>query len=275
MKAVPSLTKTLSITSGKGGVGKTSITCNLAYNLAERGNRVLVLDGDFGLANAEILFGTNPRGNVMELIQGEKELSEIITPVLPGVDLISGGRGMTEFNRLTSFERKALVDSISFYEYQYDYLLIDTAPGISDNVLYLNSAAQEIMVVITPDAASLADGYALIKVLNQQFKEKHFSIVCNMVRDQADGFALFQRFSEVAQRFLSLSLDYWGAIPVNPIIKKSSIQSRLALKHDQAEEVRQTFGQISSQMQSKLAPGSGKVNKAGLQFFWEQVVGVA
>lgn len=275
MAMLPSLTKTLSITSGKGGVGKTSITCNLAYNLAERGNRVLVLDGDFGLANAEILFGTTPRGNILEVIQGEKELSEIITTVLPGVDLISGGRGLTEFNRLTSFERKGLVDSISFYEYQYDYLLIDTAPGISDNVLYLNSAAQEIMVVITPDAASLADGYALIKVLNKEFKEKQFNIVCNMVRDEADGFALFQRFSEVAQRFLSLSLDYWGAIPVNPIIKKSSIQSRLALKHDQCEEIRQTFGQISSQMNAKLAPGLGKSNKAGLQFFWEQVVGVA
>ncbi len=275
MAAIPSLTKTLSITSGKGGVGKTTIACNLAYNLAERGNRVLVLDGDFGLANAEILFGTTPRGNILEVIQAEKELSEIITPVLPGVDLISGGRGMTEFNRLTPFERKGLVDSVSFYEYQYDYLLIDTAPGISDNVLYLNSAAQEIMVVVTPDAASLADGYALIKVLNKEFKEKHFAVVCNMVRDEADGFALFQRFSEVAQRFLSLSLDYWGSIPVNSLIKKSSIQARLALKHEHCEEIRQTFGQISSQMKSKLAPGLGKTNKAGLQFFWEQVVGVA
>lgn len=275
MAAKPSLTKTLSITSGKGGVGKTAITCNLAYNLAERGHRVLVLDGDFGLANAEILFGTTPKGNILEVIHGEKELSEIITNVLPGVDLISGGRGLTEFNRLTPFQRKALVDAVSFYEYQYDYLLIDTAPGISDNVLYLNAAAQETLVVITPDAASLADGYALIKVLNREFKEQHFSVVCNMVRDEVDGFALFQRFSEVTQRFLSLSLDYWGAIPVNPLIKKSSIQARIALKHDQTDDIRQTFSQISAHMKNKLVPGSGKSNKAGLQFFWEQVVGVA
>lgn len=269
------LTKTLSITSGKGGVGKTSITCNLAYHLAERGHRVLVLDGDFGLANAEILFGVSPRGNILDVIHGEKDISDVITPVMPGVDLISGGRGLTEFNRLTPFERKALVDSISHYEFQYDYMLIDTAPGISDNVLYLNSAAQETLLVITPDAASLADSYALVKIMHQQFKEMHFSVVCNMVKDELDGFSLFQRFSEVSQRFLSLSLDYWGSIPVNASIKKSSIQARLALKHDQSTEIRQTFSQISAQMKTKLVPGSGKSTKAGLQFFWEQVVGVA
>lgn len=270
VKATP--TKTLSITSGKGGVGKTTVTCNLAYSLAERGKRVLIFDGDLGLANVEILFGVKPRGNILDVIQGTQSLAETITPVMPGIDLISGGSGLTEFNRMSPFERRALVDAVSMFEFQYDYLLIDTAPGISDQVLYLNAAAQETLVVITPDATSLADSYALIKVLHQQFKENKFAVLCNQVRDANEGFVLFQRFAEVTHRFLYLSLDYWGSISTDPVFRKASASQRLTLRHDQAQNIRQDFGQLTDKIETTLGPQAGK---AGLQFFWEQVVGVA
>lgn len=265
-------TKSISITSGKGGVGKTMLTCNLAYTLAQMGKRVLIFDGDLGLANVEIFFGAKPKGNILDVIQGDKGLGDIVTNLIPGIDLISGGSGLTEFNRMTPFERRSLVDTVSQLEYQYDYLLIDTATGISDQVLYLNSAAQEIMVVITPDAASLADSYALIKILHQQFKENKFSVVCNQVRDTEEGFALFQRFAEVTHRFLYLSLDYWGSIPQDQIIRKSASGQRLALRHDHVSHIRQIFDQVAGKLESAAIPASGK---AGLQFFWEQVVGVA
>lgn len=268
-------TKTLSITSGKGGVGKTTMTCGLAQQLASEGQRVLVLDGDFGLSNAEILFGVQPRGHLLEVMQGDKSVQEILTPVMPGLDLLSGGRALTEFNHLSAFERKALVDSVSVLDRRYDYLLIDTAPGLSENVLYLNAAAQKSLVVITPDASSLADGYALIKVLHQQFAEKHFAIVCNMVRDAQEGFVLFQRFAEVTQRFLSLGLDYWGAVPTSPLIRKASVQSRMGVKLEGSDHLRLTFGQLTKRLKENHHNFESRPAKSGLQFFWEQVVGLA
>lgn len=267
-----SLTKTVSITSGKGGVGKTSMTANLAHMLSERGNRVLIFDGDLGMANIDIFFGAKAKGSILEVMQGHKEINEIVTNVAPNIDLISGGSGAIEFNRFTPFERRALVDMVSSFEYQYDYLLIDTAPGISDNVLYLSAAAQETAVIITPDAASFADSYALIKVLHQQFKENRFNIVCNMVKDEAEGIVLYQRFTDVVHRFLNLSLDYWGSVPVDPLFRRAAREQRLVLRHDHAEDIRQNFGQIANRIETQLAPAS---TKAGMQFFWEQVVGVA
>jgi flagellar biosynthesis protein FlhG len=270
------LTKTISITSGKGGVGKTTVTANLAQQLAEMGKRVLILDGDLGMANVDIFFATKAKGHLYEVLQGQKTVAEIITPLGNGIDLISGGSGITEFNKLTPYERRALVDSVAIFEYQYDYLLIDTAPGISDNVLYMNSAAQEIAVIITPDAASFADSYALIKVLNQQFREQRFNILCNMVKDENDGILLYQRFTEVVHRFLNLSLDYWGSIPTDPLFRKSAKDQRLAMRHEQGAGIRQYFSQIGSRIETGYPSVQGRpTNKAGLQFFWEQVVGVA
>ena len=267
-----SLTRTVSITSGKGGVGKTTITSNLAHQLVARGNKVLILDGDLGMANVEIFFGVKPRGHLIEVLKDEKTMSDIITPVAHNIDLISGGSGVSDFNRFTAFERRALVDAVSLFEYQYDYLLVDTSPGISDNVLYLNAAAQETAVIITPDAASLTDSYALVKVLHQQFREQKFNIICNMVKDEAEGLSLYQRFTDVTHRFLNLSLDYWGSLPNENLFRKSAAAQRLVLRHEPSEEVRQFFDQFSSRIETRLAPNTGK---AGLQFFWEQVVGVA
>lgn len=265
-------TRTLSITSGKGGVGKTTVTCNLARTLVEKGRRVLIFDGDLGLANAEILLGVKPRGHILHVVQGEKSLAEVITPVMPGLDLISSGSGLTEFNRMSPFERRALVDAVSTFEYQYDYLLIDTGPGISDQVLFLNAAAQEILLIITPDAASLADSYALMKILHQQFKEQKFAVLCNQVKDENEGFVLFQRFAEVTNRFLYLGLDYWGSLPTDPVYRKASAGQRLAMTHDQGPNIRRSFIQLADKIETNLGSQSGK---SGLQFFWEQVMGVA
>lgn len=265
-------TKTVSITSGKGGVGKTTILCNLAFSLALRGKRVLILDGDLGMANVDIMFGARSEGSIHEVITGQKTVREILTPLAPNISLIPGGSGVVELNRITAFERRTLVDSLSMLEHQYDYLLIDTAPGISDNVLYLNSAAQIPAVIINQDPASLADSYALIKVLHQEYKDTNFAIICNQVRDEADGQQLFQRFSEVVHRFLSISLDYWGSVPQDPLFRRSTQTQRLVLRHEPQSNAAQSLVKISEKLERNLQNAR---QKAGLQFFWEQVVGVA
>lgn len=265
-------TKTVCITSGKGGVGKTTMVSNLAYALALKGNRVLIFDGDLGMANVDIMFGIKPEHTILDVMKGEKEIHQVVTQLTSHIALIPGGSGLVELNRLNSFERRAMLDAVSSLDYQYDYLLIDTAPGIADNVLHLNSAAQVSSIVITPDPASLADSYALIKVLHKEYKETKFSIICNQVRDEMEGVSLFNRFNEVVNRFLYIGLDYWGSVPQDALFRRSTQNQRLILKHEPNSEPAQNLLKISNKLEGSTRIQNGKT---GLQFFWEQVVGVA
>lgn len=267
-----SYTRTIAITSGKGGVGKTTIAANIGLQLSREGNKVLLFDGDFGMANLDIFLGVKPRGTLMEVIDGEKQLQDIVTEVSPNLFLISGGSGVSELCRLNSFQRRFLMDSVSSLNMRFDYLVIDTAPGISDNVLFLNSAVQNISVVITPDPSSFADAYALIKVLNQEYKEMRFSIICNSVRDEQEGNLLFHRFQEVVYRFLDVSLDFVGAIPLDVSLRKATQMQRLILRHDMQAPSARSLIQLAHNFEAKSTEAN---NKAGLQFFWEQVAGVA
>lgn len=270
------MTKTISITSGKGGVGKTTLVTNLAYQMSQNGHRVLVLDGDLGMANADIFFNVKPQGTILDVLKGSKEVDQVITSVAENLSLISGGSGLVELNRMNAFERRSLVESVKTLESLFDVMIIDTAPGISDNVLYLNSAAQEVVVVITPDPASLADSYALIKVLHQEYRENHFSIVCNQMRDEVEGMALFNRFQDVVQRFLHIGLDYLGSMQMDNLVRKSSQNQRLILRQDPQSRVGQQIQAVGARLERDLNHlHSSSRSKGGIQFFWDQVVGVA
>lgn len=264
-------TRTISITSGKGGVGKTTLLSNIALGLAQQGKRVLILDGDLGMANVDIAFGVRSQGSIYDIISGNKEMKDILLPVAKDVHLIPGGSGMVEYNHLNHFERRALVEAVSALPQGYDYLLIDTAPGIAENVLFLNAAAQVVSVVITPEPSSFTDAYALIKVLNQKHKVTKFSIICNEVKDQNEGRDLFRRFNDVVQRFLYVGLDYWGAVPLDPQLKNATQMQRLVLKQsphsESAVAIRQLIQQIDGKTQQFESQG-------GMQVFWEQVVGI-
>lgn len=265
-------TKTISISSGKGGVGKSTVTANLAFALAKQGRKVLILDGDLGMANVDIMFGIKAEGHLHEVITGSKEIQEIVTPLGPNIDLISGGSGIVELNRMNAFERRSLMEAVQIFEGRYDYMLIDTAPGISDNVLYLNSAAQMSAIIINPDPASITDSYALIKVLHQEYKENRFAIICNQVRDEMEGLHLFNRFNEVVNRFLFVGLDFWGSISQDPLFRRATQHQRLILKHDPTCEPARQLLNVSAKLERTLVKSN---DKNGLQFFWEQVMGVA
>jgi flagellar biosynthesis protein FlhG len=267
-----SATRTISITSGKGGVGKTSITSNLALRLSQTGNKVLIFDGDLGMANVDILYGVKTSGSIYDVIIGEKTIQEIVVEVAKDVFLIPGGSGVLEFNNLNGFQRRAMIEAIGTLPQDFDYMLIDTAPGIADNVLYLNAAAQSISVVITPDPASLADSYALIKVLHQKYKENKFSIICNQVRDEVEGVGLYQRFNDVVNRFLCIGLDYWGSVPQDVTLRKATQMNRLILRHDVTSDSAKAIKNVAAQIENS---GQKFVTKGGLQMYWEQVVGLA
>lgn len=265
-------TRTISITSGKGGVGKTTLVANLALTLAQRGKKVLILDGDLGMANVDILLGVKTHGNIHDILAGRKEMKDILLEVSKDVFLIPGGSGVVEFNNLNHFERRAMVEAVSSLPLGFDYLLIDTAPGIAENVLFLNSAAQTVSVVITPDPASFADAYALIKVLNKNYKVNHFSIICNQVRDEQEGLGLYQRFNDVVNKFLYIGLDYWGSIPNDAVLRKATQMQRLIVRHDVGAESAKAIRQVCAQIEksSKQIEATG-----GMQMFWDQVVGFA
>jgi flagellar biosynthesis protein FlhG len=265
-------TSVISITSGKGGVGKTTLVSNLALQMGREGKKVLILDGDLGMANVDIMFKCRPTHTIQDLLTGEVEIQDILVEVARNVTLIPGGSGVFDLRNLSVFQKQSLLDQVSRLGKQYDVMLIDTAPGIDDNVLYLNSAAQEICVIVTPEPSSLADSYALIKVLNQRCRETRFSIICNQVKDEADGKNLFDKLDAIAHRFLYVSLDYIGSVPTDPILRQCTRAQQLVTNSQPDAISSVAIRKIAQKFTGyELAPEC----KGSLQFFWEQLVGVA
>lgn len=265
-------TRTVSVTSGKGGVGKTSLVSNIALTLGREGQRILILDGDLGMANVDIMFGVRPERTIFDVVRGDAEMRDILTEVAPNVTLIPGGSGIFDLQNLSVFEKQILLDQVSSLGEGFELMLVDTAPGIDDNVLYLNAAAQEINVVVTPDPASIADSYALIKVLNQRYRENRFSIICNQVRDEAEGLKLFERLNDVAGRFLNVGLDYKGSVPMDLNLRQATKSQQLVMKAYPDTAASTAMRRIAHKFKAYTSPETAK---GSLQFFWEQLIGVA
>lgn len=204
--------RVISVTSGKGGVGKSSVVTNLALSLAAKGERVLLLDGDFGLANLDILFDVRPRGTIHDVLEGRLDARSILARVAPNVDVIPASSGVMEMTQLGDDKKSHLLDILQSLENAYDVLLIDTGAGISDDVTWLNSSANEIIVVATPEPTSIADAYALMKVLNQKHKIKEFHLLVNQARSEAEAIRVYQQITSVADRFLNVAIDYLGHV---------------------------------------------------------------
>jgi flagellar biosynthesis protein FlhG len=235
--------KLISVTSGKGGVGKTTVTCNLAMSLAAAGHRVLIFDGDIGMANVDIFFGVRAKYTIKDLLGGES-IHTCITKLVKNIDLLAGGTGLQELMSISAFERREIIQQIQSIHLNYDYVIIDTAPGLHDYVLHLNAVADQCVLLITQDPSSFADAYALIKTLNAKYKMKDFQVVCNLV-DESNGGALFVRFAEVVEKFLTLRLSYLGTITEDAVLKKAQQMQRLIMRQGIHSEAQQQIQQIS------------------------------
>ena len=204
--------RVISVTGGKGGVGKSNVVSNLAIALSVQGKKVLVIDADLGLGNLDVLLGLSPVYNLNNVLNGEKTIAEILVDGPAGIKIIPAGSGVQEFTSLGQHEKLKLLDELDMLEEKFDIMIVDTEAGISENVTYFAVAAQEIIVVVTPEPTSITDVYALIKLLSTKYSEHHFKVLVNMAKDSEDALEVFRKLANVAGRFLDISLDYLGCV---------------------------------------------------------------
>jgi len=227
--------RVLAVTSGKGGVGKTFLSANLAAALARRGQRVLVLDADLGLANLDVVLNLHPKITLHDVFTGKATIAEAIVKAPGGFSVLLAGSGMVEYSRLTPEVRDEFLGVIRSVMPNYDVLLLDTGAGISDVVLFAVSLASEVVVVATPEPTSLTDAYAAIKVLATQHKRQHVRMVINQTARPGDGRAITSQLQQVLDRFVtsatgrSVRLIHLGAIPGDPAVREAVMRRQLLM----------------------------------------------
>ncbi|MCK5945001.1 MAG: P-loop NTPase [Planctomycetes bacterium] len=204
--------------SGKGGTGKSFLTTNIAIGLHQRGLRVAVVDCDFGLANAHLLFGTNPRYSMQHLLSGQRTVQEVMAQTPYGPSLIAGGSGISSLAELGAKHMQMLARALSQVADRFDVVLIDCAAGLAPQSMITVLAAQHVVMVTNPEIAALTDAYAVIKCLSRQVERPSVQLVVNRATSAQLGRATFDRLSEVSRRFASLSIHYLGAVPEDPSV---------------------------------------------------------
>ena len=222
--------RVVTVTSGKGGVGKSNISVNLAVQLRKQGKRVLILDADFGLANVEVMFGAIPKFNLSDFIYRGKNIREVITPGPLDIGFISGGSGIMGLNDLKREQIMSLVNAIEELNHLADYIIIDTGAGISGQVMEFVLASPEVILVSAPEPSSLTDSYSLLKTLynspNFRKEETTVHIVSNRVSSAEEGKAVFDKLNSVVEEFLHGSLNYLGMIPQDAALEKAVRQQK-------------------------------------------------
>jgi flagellar biosynthesis protein FlhG len=204
--------KVIAVTSGKGGVGKTNVVANLAFSLSELGRKVVVLDADFGLANIDVLLGLTPRYHLGHVLFGNKSLSEIMVQGPKGIRIIPASSGLQRMSELTSAQRNHLVECFTNLDFDTDYFIIDTAAGISRNVIHFLLSAQEVIVVSAPEPTAIVDAYAVIKIILASDPHKKIHVLINSVESADDAHEVYCQINSVVKRFLNREVDYLGHV---------------------------------------------------------------
>lgn len=224
------IARVITVTSGKGGVGKSSIAINLAIQMRKLGKRVMILDADFGLANVEIMLGIRPKYSLADVLYQGKEIKDIITSGPMDIGFISGGSGIRELVNLTREQLSVLVQKLYDLDEMADIIVIDTGAGISDSVLEFVAVSSEVLLVATPEPTSLTDAYALLKTLHQKEEflpdNTKIKLIANRTFSEKDGRDLYSKLNVVAERFLNFELEYIGHIPNDQNISRACIQQK-------------------------------------------------
>lgn len=263
------LPRVICISSGKGGVGKTNVATNLAYSLAQKKKKVLLLDADLNLANVDVLLGLTPKFNLHHVFTEEKNLTDVLIKGPGGFWILPASSGVMEMGDLTEDQKLFFLSEMENLGQDIDIMIIDTAAGINNNVIYFNLGAQERIIVLTPEPTSLTDAYALIKVLSTRHDIKKFRILVNIAKNEKEALSVYRKLSMVADRFLeTLSLDYLGYIPYDQklpdSVRKQKLISEIYPKSIASQMLKKIATQISEEEVTPQPDGN-------IKFCWRDI----
>jgi flagellar biosynthesis protein FlhG len=265
----PTPVRVIAVTGGKGGVGKTNITVNLGVALADMGKRVMVLDADLGLANIDVILGLHAQRNLSHVMSGEATLEEIMVTGPKGLKVIPGASGMQHMAELSPAEHAGLIHAFSEVANNVDVLLIDTAAGISDLVVSFSRAAQEQIVVVCDEPASITDAYAIIKLLNREHGVSRFRILANMVKSVQEGRDLYNKMCRVTDQYLDVMLTYMGGIPYDEQLRKAVKSQKPVVEAFPRSRAAQALKNLAKKADNWPAPTGVS---GDLQFFVERLI---
>lgn len=265
-KGVKNMARIMAFTSGKGGVGKTSIVANLGMALARLDKKILILDADLGLGNLDLLLGMAPKYNLSHVIRGVKTIPDIMLEGPEGIRVLPAASGIQELAHLTQEQRFRIISEIDRALDDVDILLIDTAAGISSNVTAFNVASQKIFVIIAPEPSSITDAYALMKILCIQYGEKQFNIIVNNADSMHEAKEVFRQLRMVVHKFLNISIEYTGYIVKDPGLVKSIKAQKLLLELYPEAPAAKCFTALAKKI---LLSGDNPGEKRGADALWK------
>lgn len=250
--------RVIAVTSGKGGVGKTSISVNLAISLAEKGNRVVLLDADLGLANVEVLLGLNSIYNLQHVISGEKSMAQILVKGPGGIAVVPGTSGLSKLADLNPKARDNIMAGLKQLQEQADFIVIDTMAGIGRSAVAFVVAADEVILISTPEPSSIVDAYGMLKTAYQKRDDAVIRLIVNMVLNKKQAALVYSKLSNAAQQYLGRKLSYLGMIPRDPHVSQAVMQSHpFCIRYPStaaAKSIKDIAGRLVSQ---KAASGPG------------------
>jgi flagellar biosynthesis protein FlhG len=257
----PALATILAVTSGKGGVGKTNVTVNVGLSLARLGYRVGILDADFGLGNVDVMLGLTPQCHIGHVLIGDKPLAEIVITGPLGVQVIPASSGLQAMTTMTTSQRSRLREVLDEFRRRLDFLLIDTAAGISDNVIETLCLAERVVLVTSLEPSAVVDAYATAKVLTQTSPATEIGVVVNGVRDGDEAGLAFKQLDVAATRFLGRSLRYYGFIAEDRAVRDSVLVQRAVVDHQPQAVASRCFRILASRL-AGLGRGPGGLRLA-------------
>lgn len=262
------MTRVIAVTSGKGGVGKTNFTVNLGIALAKRGKQVLVLDTDIGLANVDVILGLSPEYDLSHVIAGQRDVSEIIYEGPAGLKLIAGGSGFQDIVNLNELQLARFLNALEALDGTADIILLDTGAGISKSVLNFVLAADEIVVVTTPEPTALTDAYAIIKIIVRRRPGAHLKLITNRALTPKDGQAAADRLATASERFLGAKLEFLGPVMDDEAVSRSvRVQTPFLINAPNSPAA----ACINRVADTLLGNGTATVEPHGVKSFFQQL----